>query len=176
MEDSAVDSRVLIGDEAIADDRIDAVLAAVTSGARMNLVSDLEPIEPLLRAGEHLDRTAELVVRGWPLTVEGLRRNASATSSRFERAGVPFTAISAEVAVRGWTVDAILSGPRLRTRSRYAAVAAIVLLDAGFELLPTFAAPHYSVVLEPYTSARVEELLDLLGEIHANPHFVRRQP
>ncbi len=116
------------------------------------------------------------MVRGWPLTVEGLLRNADATRSRFARAGLPFGAVSAEVTVEGWTVDAILSGPRLRTRSRYAAVAASVLLDGGFELLPTFAAPHDSVVLEPYTSERVEELLHLLGEIHANPHFVRRQP
>jgi hypothetical protein len=77
--------------------------------------------------------------------------------------------------VEGWTVDSILAGPRLRTRSRYASVSAGVLLEERFELLPTFAAPHYSVVIEPYTSERLEELLELLGEIQDNPHFVRRQ-
>jgi len=102
-------------------------------------------------------------------------RNAEATRSRFSRAGRPFAAISAEVTVEGWTVDSILAGPRLRTRSRYAAVSAGVLVDADFEMLPTFAAPHYSIVLEPYTSERFDELLQLLGEIHDNPHYVRRQ-
>lgn len=139
-------------------------------------MSELEPIEPLLRADEQLDPEADLVVRGWPLTVDGLMRNTEATRSRFSRAGLPFAAISAEVTVEGWSVDSILAGPRLRTRSRYAAVAAGVLLGAGFEMLPTFAAPHYSIVLEPYTSGRFEELLQLLGEIHDNPHYVRRQP
>lgn len=139
-------------------------------------MSDLEPVEPLLRAGERLDPHADLVVRGWPLTVEGLMRNADATRNRFARGALPFAAVSAEVTVEGWTVDSILAGPRLRTRSRYAAVSAGVLVDGGFELLPTFAAPHYSIVLEPYTSERLEELLELLGEIQDNPHFVRRQP
>jgi hypothetical protein len=93
-----------------------------------------------------LDPTADLVVRGWPLTVEGLQRNADATQGRFSRDGVPFAAISAEVTIEGWTLEVILAGPRLRTRSRYTAVTAGRLLDAGFELVPTFAGPHYSVV------------------------------
>ncbi len=139
-------------------------------------MTDLEPIEPLLRAAERLDPAADLVVRGWPLTVEGLMRNAEATRSRFALGGVPFAAISAEVTIEGWTLDGILAGPRLRTRSRYAAVPAGVLLGAGFELLPTFAAPHSSLMLEPYTLGRVEELVRLLGEVHVNPYFVRRQP
>ena len=139
-------------------------------------MSDLEAIEPHLRAAERLAPDADLVVRGWPLTVEGLMRNADATRSRFTFAGAPLAAVSAEVTVGGWTLDGILGGPRLRTRSRYAAVTAGALTGVGFELLATFAVPHYSVVLEPYTSQRVEELLELLGDVHANPHFVRRQP
>lgn len=35
------------------------------------------------------------------------------------------------------TVDAILAGPRLRTRSRYATARVADLVEAGFELLPT---------------------------------------
>jgi hypothetical protein len=138
-------------------------------------VSDLEPVEPLLRAGDHLDPAADLVVRGWPLTVEGLMRNADATRSRFALDGVPLAATSAEVAVAGWTTDGILAGPRLRTRRRYAATPVGVLLASAFELLPTFAAPHYSVVLDPYTSARTGKLLEPLGEVQDNPHYVRRQ-
>jgi hypothetical protein len=139
-------------------------------------MSDLEPIEALLRDDEPLDPAAHLVVRGWPLTVEGLLRNAEATRSRFSFEGRPFAAVSAEVTAGGWTLDAILAGPRLRTRSRYAAVAVGELALAGFTLLPTFVAPHYSVVLEPYTAERAEQLIEALGDVRKNPHHVRRQP
>ena len=73
-----------------------------------------------------------------------------------------------------WTLESILSGPRLRTRSRYAAVSVQALADAGFELLPTFLAPHYSVTLETYTAERVERLLEVLGDVLANPYYLRR--
>ena len=129
-----------------------------------------------MRDDEALDPIAHLVVRGWPLTVEGLLRNADATRSRFRFGGRPVAAISAEVTVGGWTVDGILAGPRLRTRSRYAAVAVGELALAGFALLPTFVAPHYSVVLEPYTAQRAGQLIEALGAIRSNPHHVRRQP
>lgn len=95
----------------------------------------LSPIEEHLRYGEELDGAR--VVRGWPLTVEGLLRNANATGRRYSRAGQPLVAISAEATVAGWTLDAILAGARLRTRLRYAAVDAEFLVEAGFELLPT---------------------------------------
>ena len=139
-------------------------------------MNDLEPIEGLFRDGERLDPEAHLVVRGWPLTVDGLLRNADATRARFSLDGRPFSAISAEITVAGWTLDMILAGPRLRTRSRYAAVPVGELVEAGFGLLPTFVAPHYSVVLAPYTSERVQQLLDVLGESQINPRHVRRQP
>jgi hypothetical protein len=97
-------------------------------------VNELEPIERELR-DERLDSDALLVVRGWPLTVEGLLRNADATRQRFSRKGEPFSAISAEVTVGRWTLDSILAGPRLRTRSRYAVASVGGIADAGFELL-----------------------------------------
>lgn len=49
------------------------------------------------------------------------------------------------------------------------------LLGAGFELLASFAAPHYSVVLPAYDEANVQRLLEVLGEVKRNPHFVGRQ-
>lgn len=140
-------------------------------------MSDLESIEPHLRDDvSGLDLDADLVVRGWPLTVEGLLSNAGATRERFSFDGLPFAAISADITAPGWPLDEILAGPRLRTRSRYATAAAGRLADDGFGLLPTFSAPHYSVVLDPYTSERAQRLLDLLGEVRANPHHVRRRP
>lgn len=83
-------------------------------------MATLEPIESHLRPDEALDTAADLVVRGWPLTIDGILRNADATRNRFSRAGEPFVAVSAEVTIQGWDLDAILASPRLRTRSRYA--------------------------------------------------------
>ncbi len=135
----------------------------------------LEPIEKHLRPNELLDPAADLVVRGWPLTIDGILRNADATRNRFSRAGEPFIAISAEVTIAGWDLDAILAGPRLRTRSRYASAPVAAVQAAQFELLPTFVAPHYSVVLPTYTEQVVQRLLDVLGEPIPNPHFIGRR-
>lgn len=117
----------------------------------------LTPIETHVRRGETIDPEADLVVRGWPLTVEGLLRNAGTTRSRYSWQDEPLVAISAEVTVAGWTLDAILSGSRLRTRSRYARAVVSTLVGAGFELLPTFAAPHYSVRLPAYAEEHASD-------------------
>lgn len=135
----------------------------------------LEPIEPHLRQAEALDG-ASVVVRGWPLTIDGLLRNADATRQRFERDREPLVAVSAEMTGGDWDLDRILSGPRLRTRSRYASAPALALAAAGFELVPTFVAPHFSVVLGAYDDVSAEHLLEVLGDVRRNPHYVGRQP
>lgn len=61
----------------------------------------LEPIEGHLREGEQLEPAAHRVIRGWPLTVDGLLRDADATRRRFSRAGDPLVAVSPEVTVAG---------------------------------------------------------------------------
>jgi hypothetical protein len=47
----------------------------------------LESIEPHLRSGETLDSGAHVVIRGWPLTVDGLLRNADATRHQVDDTG-----------------------------------------------------------------------------------------
>lgn len=137
-------------------------------------MSGLLPIEEHLRTGETLDQDAQLVVRGWPLSVDGLLRNADATRRRYARLGQPFVAVSAEVTVLGWDVDAILSGPRLRLRRTYAAALLRSLIEADFDLIATFAPPHYSVVLPAYDVEIAQRLLEVLGEVRHNPHHLRR--
>ncbi len=100
----------------------------------------LEPIEPHIRPPEVL-HPADLVVRGWPLTVDALMDNADSTRSRYSYRGEPFAAVSAEATVPGWDLASILSGRRLRTRRRYAQVTTRELIAAGFTLLPTFSLP-----------------------------------
>ena len=97
---------------------------------------NLEPIEGHRREGEQVDATAHLVIRGWPLTVDGLLRNADATRRRYSYGGEPFVAVSAEATVGARNLDSILSGSRLRTRRSYAAASVGEVLDAGFGLLP----------------------------------------
>lgn len=134
----------------------------------------LEPVEMLVRPGEWLALEADVVVRGWPLTVAGILRNAEDARSRFSFAGRPFVAVSAEGTVGGATLEELLAGPRLRTRRRYAAVVAGSLLSAGFQLLPTFNAPHHSIVLPAYSEAEARRLSEVLGEVMSNPYFVGR--
>jgi hypothetical protein len=135
----------------------------------------LEPIEPHLRLGEQIEPLADLVVRGWPLTVAGVLQNADDARSRFSWRGEPLVAVSAEATVGGRTLDELLAGPRLRTRRRYASVVAQSLLAARFVLLPSFGAPHYDIVLRAYAEDEARRLLDVLGEAHQNPYYVRRQ-
>ncbi|MCP4083712.1 MAG: hypothetical protein GY745_01440 [Actinomycetia bacterium] len=73
-------------------------------------MSELVPIESHLRNAEVRDPTAALVFRGWPLTVEGLLRNADATRRRYSLAGESLVAISAEVTMPGWDVESIVLG------------------------------------------------------------------
>jgi hypothetical protein len=49
------------------------------------------------------------------------------------------------------------------------------LLAARFVLLPSFGAPHYDIVLKAYAEDEARRLLDVLGEAHQNPYYVRRQ-
>ena len=134
----------------------------------------LAPIEDHVRHGEEIDPGVALVLRGWPLTVDGMLRNADATRRRWSRAGTPFVAVSGEITVGDWTAEAILSGPRMRTRLRYAEMTVEALVGGGFELLPTFAAPHCSVILPAYTEEAARRLLDAFGPVRINPHHVRR--
>jgi hypothetical protein len=126
---------------------------------------------------EHLrdedPREWTLVIRGRPLTVDGLLLAAGRTLTEFTLRGDPVAAISAEVTGPGRTTDDLLAGPRLRTRRTYAFVPVAVLIECGFPVLATFTAPHVSIVLPAYDDERVRALVDLLGPEHVNPHYLR---
>ena len=131
-------------------------------------------IERHLRSAEVLDPDAHLVLRGSPLTVAGVLANADRTRGRFTLAGDPFLAISVDVTITGWDIERILAR-QLRTRRRYATSRAGALLDAGYDLMPTFSAPHYSLVLPSYTEATAAQLIELFGEVKPNPHYNPRR-
>lgn len=85
----------------------------------------------------------------------------------------PMISISADLTVGGWTLEAILR-ERIWSRSRYATVTAGVLRSAGYLLLPTFATPHYDVVLPEATEMAARALLAHFGPVLDNPYKRRR--
>jgi hypothetical protein len=82
-------------------------------------------------------------------------------------------AISVDATIAGWTLEAILRD-RLWTRSSYAITTVRALRGAAFELLPTFDAPHYDVILPAATAEAAGTLLSLFGPAERNPYRRRR--
>jgi len=132
----------------------------------------LTPIERHLRVDDDPSGWM-LVIRGRPLTVEGLLVAASRTLAEFSWHDVPVAAISAEVTGQGRSTDDLLAGPRLRTRRTFVQAPVAVLVEAGFAVLATFSAPHVSVVLPDYDEKCVRRLLGFFGPEQPNPHYVR---
>lgn len=129
------------------------------------------PFEDHLRDEDPSEWT--LVIRGRPLTVDGLLLAAGRTVSEFTWRNLPVAAVSAEVTGPTRTTDDVLAGPRLRTRRTYASVSVSALIDGGFPVLATFAAPHVSIVLPAYDEASALALVRILGPEHVNPHYLR---
>ncbi|HTO01341.1 MAG TPA: hypothetical protein VL068_11760 [Microthrixaceae bacterium] len=114
-----------------------------------------------------------LVVRGRPLSCEGLLLAASRTLAEFTWRDSPLAAISAEVTDSIVSTADLLSGSRLRTRRTHAAAPVADVVAAGFPVLATFSAPHVSIVLPKYDEESVYRLLDVLGPELPNPYFRR---
>lgn len=132
------------------------------------------PIEGHLRSPFPIVDAGRLVVRGRPLTVDGLLSNALRTSDQFTWLGRPLLAVSAEVTGEGRTAQDLLGDERLRTRRTYVRATPAAIDDAGFVVLATFAAPHVSIVLRGYDEASVRHLIMALGPELPNPFFERR--
>lgn len=132
----------------------------------------LTPIEAHLRPEDDPSEWI-LVIRGRPLTLDGLLTTAARTLAEFSWRGKPLAAVSAEVTAPGHSTEDMLAGPRLRTRRTYAATPVADLLDGGFPVLATFGMPHVSVVLPEYDDARVRALIEILGPEWPNPSYMR---
>ena len=131
-----------------------------------------EPIEGSVRAaGIPPD---EIVVRGNPLTIQGLLDHAERTAKIFTWRGEVLFAVSAAVTGAGRSLDDLLESSNLRTRSSFASASVSALTAVGFEVLPTFSAPHVSIVLPKYDDRVAELLLAALGAVQQNPHRERR--
>lgn len=132
----------------------------------------LTPIESHLRPDDDPSDWI-LVIRGRPLTVEGLVIAAGRTLAEFSWRGEPCAAVSAEITGPGRSTDDVLAGPRLRTRRTYAATRVADVIGGGFPVLATFGAPHVSIVLPEYNHAHVRALIEILGPEQPNPYYLR---
>lgn len=131
----------------------------------------LIPIEEHLRPDDPPNDTV-LLIRGGPLAAEKLVEHALRQARDYSLRGKPMTSISVDGTVAGWTIELVLR-ERMWSRSRYA-IATVGSVDAaGFEILPTYAAPHFDIVLADATLAEAGRLLALFGPAEQNP-FKRR--
>jgi hypothetical protein len=77
--------------------------------------------------------------------------------------------VSTEAVIGDWTLERVLS-EHLATRTTYATTTVGQVIEQGLILLPTFAAPHYDVVLEDATVEEVARLMSILSEPIRNPY------
>jgi hypothetical protein len=118
--------------------------------------------------------TAELVVRGSPITAEKLLSHALRQAREYSYRGTNLASISGDVVLSDWPLDRILSS-QLATYTRYATCVIPSLHGAGFGILATGAPPHVDVVLPALDTLWAEQLAELLrpNELR-NPFKSRR--
>ena len=132
-----------------------------------------QPIEPLIRT-EVAPNDAVVVIRGGPIAVAKIVEHARRQEAVFTYRGEPMTAISVDLTIQGWTVERILR-ERMWSRSSYATTTVGELRTAGYELLATSTAPHYSVILPGTTEAVAAAFLAHFGPTLQNQFKQRRR-
>ncbi len=130
----------------------------------------LQELRPLLRAEEPPAGTVHLA-RGGPDSIDSLRVAARRTARRFSLDGEPLLGISVSAAL-DVPLDELLSrAPLFRFPHIYAPAAAQM---QGFQLLPTFGRPHFTVRLQRADDPELSQLLVALGSLRVNPGYAKR--
>lgn len=131
---------------------------------------ELQELRPLLRA-EEPPAEAVFLARGGPDSVASLRSAARRTARRFCLDGEPLLGISVAAALDVPLDELVSRPPLLRFEHVYAPT--VGLLE-GFELLPTFGPPHFTVRLQRADDPELSELLAALGPLQVNPGYAKR--
>ncbi len=113
----------------------------------------------------------ELVIRGRQFDPARMLADALDMLELYTWKGKPVVAVSASLVHRGQTVDELLAERRLRTRRDVVVAPVADVVAAGFPVLPTFDAPHVSIVLLEPTVADATRLRELFGDPTPNPHY-----
>ena len=132
----------------------------------------VEAIEQYLRDAEPEPAQSQLLLRGSPLSIEKFVAHAARTARAYTYDDLPCAGISVELSRSAADTARLLQGRRLSTRRWVARIRVADAVVHGFVLLPTFSAPHYTVVVGRSPSATVEELAALAArDIIANPYY-----
>lgn len=131
-------------------------------------MNDRERIDEYLRDEVPPD-DAVVVVRGGPIAVEKLIEHARRQARAYTFRGEPMFSVSVSLTVTGWDLASLLGGP-LSSRSTYALSTVAAVRAAGFDLLPTYEAPHYDLLLETDEYSEAERLLSLFSTPASNPY------
>lgn len=126
---------------------------------------------------EPVSNSATVVVRGGPDSLDKLARHAARTNRAYELDGEPLWGVSVFLALDE-TGDASLDGILAGRMSSYRIVhmsSAARVLDAGFDLLPTFGRPHFTLVVPDTSHSTVESLAAALGPGAPNPYHEARR-
>ena len=137
-------------------------------------MADHEELRPLVRQ-EAVVADEVLVVRGGPDALAKLATHARRAHRAYVLDGQPFFGVSVFAAlddIGPASLDGILAG-RMATYRHVHLPTAGAVLQAGFELLPTFGRPHLTVVLESDAELDLRRLLEALGPAQANPYHGR---
>lgn len=119
---------------------------------------------------------AYLLLRGSPLTAGKFAEHAARTARAYTYLGEPCFGISVDLSTGDDDTVRLLRGRRLSTRRRVARIRVDDAQDSGFVLLPSFGAPHYTVVLGRTPTATVETLTMLAArDVIENPYYQPRK-
>lgn len=131
-----------------------------------------EPIEQHLRDAEWEPAGSHLLLRGSPLTVEKFVEHAARTARAYTYGYLPCLGISVELSRGADDTARLLQGRRLSSRRRVARIRVEDAVNRGFLLLPTFSAPHYTVVTDRSPTATIEVLAALAArDVIDNPYY-----
>lgn len=127
---------------------------------------------------ESLGSDDVIVIRGGPDTAEKVLGHARRLHAVYVLDGLPVFGVSVVAALDDLgpaSLDRLLADRMASYRSVYLPRAGS-LIDAGFELLPTFGRPHFTALFESNTPQVIERFLNALGPEHANPYHGGRRP
>lgn len=129
-----------------------------------------QELRPLLRIEEPPAATVFLA-RGGPDSIARLRLAAQRTARRFCLDGEPLLGISVAAALDVPLDELLGRTPLLRFEHVY--ISTVAQLH-GFELLPTFGRPHFTVRLRHGDEPELSALFASLGSLQANRGYAKR--
>lgn len=135
----------------------------------------MDRLEDVVRAGESPEGLV-LLLRGGDDTAGKILLQAALLALRYSYSGLPARGISV-FAAHGSDEEFTILDSKLRTYAKYRRLSAPRLAEFAI-LLPTFQAPHWTILLRAKgPSGRSEEeiladLLDTLGPVLDNPRYV----